>query len=84
MHDDDVREKLHGASSIVMDYLKLEIAPDEWKDDLTGQVTVPDDVKGATLLILGELFWVREGGSSDPLAENVAAILRPLRDPTLK
>ncbi|MGE4340358.1 MAG: head-tail connector protein [Pigmentiphaga sp.] len=69
--DDDVAdqvifENIEEATSIVLDYLKLETEPDP----------VPPFVRAATLLVLEALF---DGG--DPLSDTVVRLLHRYRDP---
>lgn len=70
MDDDDadetIVEKIEEASSIVLDYLKLDEAPNP----------VPGFVQSATLLAVQALF---DGG--DPLNDTVVRLLHRYRDP---
>lgn len=61
-----IEEKIAHASSIVMDYLKIDDVPDP----------VPEFVKAAALLSLEALF---DGG--DPLSDVVVRLLHRYRDP---
>lgn len=82
-HDDDIIEKLLGASSMITDYLKLGGAlPSTWIDE-TGSITVPADIKAATLLALAELYREREAQYADPLSKGVRDLLIRHRDPSL-
>lgn len=81
--DPDLALKLRQASSIVLNHLKR---PGEWDEDAS-----PDDdpefgvVQAAVLKVLGNLYRFR--GDDDkapaPISDDVAALLSPLRDPSL-
>lgn len=66
--DEVIASKIEQASSIVLDYLKVEAEPDP----------VPKFVEAATLLVLEALF---DGG--DPLSDVVVRLLHRYRDPAL-
>ncbi len=83
-HDTDVGDKITMASDIVMDYLKLAEIPDEWlTDDSPPVLVVPARVKGATLLMLTDLYENREGSKTDVISPAVKSILMRTRDPAL-
>jgi hypothetical protein len=67
--DERIQFKIEQASSIVLDYLKLQEAPSP----------VPPFVQAATLLVLEALF----DGASDPLSDTVTRLLHRYRDPAL-
>lgn len=66
--DETIMEKIEEASSIILDYLKVEEAPDP----------VPGFVQSATLLAMQALF---DGG--DPLNDTVIRLLHRSRDPAI-
>lgn len=83
LHDDDISEKLLGASNIITDYLKLGgVIPSTWMD-ANGFLDVPPDIKMAALLALGELYKEREGSYANPLSTGVTDLLVGYRDPSL-
>jgi hypothetical protein len=84
--DADIQDKIYQASSIILDYLKLDEPPIAWYDHTTTGLEPPDEmprlVEAATLLVLSELHSKRET-ASDPLSKSVKDLLRRLRDPAL-
>lgn len=66
--DEIIFSKIEEASSIVLDYLKLDAEPDP----------VPFFVRAATLLVIRSLF---DGG--DPLSDPVVRLLHRYRDPAI-
>jgi hypothetical protein len=66
--DETIVEKIEEASSVILNYLKLEEAPDP----------VPMFVQSATLLAVQALF---DGG--DPLSDVVVRLLHRYRDPAI-
>jgi hypothetical protein len=66
--DEIISFKIDQASSIILDYLKIDEPPDP----------LPDLVQAATLLCVEALF---DGG--DPLNDTVKALLHRKRDPEL-
>jgi hypothetical protein len=71
--DTDITAKALAASDIVIDYIKR---PDhEWTD-----ADAPPLIKAAILLVLGNLFFEREGAM---ITDGVKSILHRYRDPAL-
>ena len=64
--DEVIFSKIEDATSIVLDYLKIEEEPDP----------VPNFVRAATLLVVEALF-----DGSDPLSDVVVRLLHRYRDP---
>lgn len=64
--DEIIFSKIEDATSIVLDYLKIEEEPDP----------VPNFVRAATLLVVEALF-----DGSDPLSDPVMRLLHRYRDP---
>ncbi len=82
--DTDVGDKITMASDIVMDYLKLAEIPDDWyTDDSPPVLAVPARVKGATLVMLTDLYENREGSKTDVISPAVKSLLMRTRDPAL-
>lgn len=95
--DDDAYVDLliKAASAVVRNYLKAPTAAYETVEDSNGDPVIVEDsngpvvlpeAKAATLIILGELYRNREGASNFKaymIPDSVAAILYPLRTPTL-
>lgn len=83
--DDDVVQKVHAASEIVMDYLKLATPPTSWQNVGTSPITynIPFKIRAATLLVFGELWENRESAIANPLSPAVEALLHRLRDPAM-
>ena len=96
--DSDIGEKIHLASSIVLNKLKVEIAEPE---DATAPPKACDvyaalaerfsrpvslvegNLTAATLLIVSELYENREASEATILSPCVLALLDPFRDPAL-
>jgi hypothetical protein len=79
--DVEVGEMVFNASAIIMDYLKREV-PAAWNVP-TEAAAVPGVIRAATLMVVGELFKMRETGG-DPLSPAVMNLLTRQRDPALK
>jgi hypothetical protein len=95
--DQDLTLKIRAASAVVRNYLKSDTAPYETTEDSNGDpvivydsngdAVVKDEVKAATLLMVGEFYKNREGsGNYRPgfIPDPVMAILYPLRDPAVR
>jgi len=81
--DTDIALKIEIASEILMDYIKRKEPPEEWMtDDSPITYVVPPLVKGACLLILGELYMNREASVANVLPERLCALLERYRDPS--
>jgi hypothetical protein len=81
--DADIALKITIASEILMDYLKRAEPPEEWATaDSPVTYVVPALVKGACLLILGELYMNREASVANVLPERLCALLERYRDPS--
>lgn len=84
--DADLTLKIEGASGAVINYLKQ---PDFIGADGNVVGTVPNEVKSATLLLIGEMYnardaeayqrWTQQGYLPPP----VVSLLYPLRKPAL-
>jgi hypothetical protein len=68
--DNLIAHKLEEASAIVMDYLKLQEAPEAWGGE------VPGPVRSATILVTRNLV-----NGTDPIDEPVRSLLERQRDP---
>lgn len=94
----DIDSKIVTASAIVADYLKIdevELSPPGVveRDDIWTSVIAQEVIKGATLLVLGDLYEQREasiltrsgvdGASVGIISPTVESVLRRLRDPAL-
>ncbi|MGF6877370.1 head-tail connector protein [Paraburkholderia sp. MM5477-R1] len=80
--DADIALAIAGASSVVVNYLKLKENPWPTPD------VVPAEVKQATLLMVGTFLRDPDGAESQTWLQGyppnaVVAILYPLRDPAL-
>ena len=86
---DDVQDKLHQATMVVLGY--LDRADDDWTAEMAAWTidTVPREVQAAILLQLGELYRFRGDDEVNIapyrergyLAPGVTALLHRLRDP---
>jgi hypothetical protein len=92
--DDDVYQKIFGASAMVVNYLKsaadvfLDTNGEPEMDSMNEPVGVPDEVQSATLLMIGYLYRDRDGDTDKAyemgyLPRPVTAILTPLRKPAM-
>ena len=73
---------VQAASAVVLDYIEMELA--EFGDsDSDGEVEVPEHVKAATLLLVGDMHRHRDGSSPSyteaTLPPSVRALLYPLK-----
>ena len=85
INDSQIEFKVLAATAILLSYLKVteDTLPDTWyTEDSPPVLDVPDDIKAACLLMLGEL-WDKRDGTCDPLTGTVTALLDRHRDPTL-
>ncbi len=83
-HDADITLKIHQASAIILNHLKLTELPGAWITTASPEVlAVPYNVLAATFLVLGELFENREAAVADPLSSSIRNLLIGLRDPSL-
>lgn len=91
--DSDLTLKIEAASAIVAGYIDtgagsfLDTAGDPDYDTSGDPINVPRDVQAATLLVLGNLYMSREGGTGsefrppDPMSQAVISILAKWRNP---
>lgn len=80
----DITLKISIASEILLDYLKMKEPPPEWVTvDSPVTYVIPALIKGATLLILGELYMNREASVSNILPPRMQELLDRYRDPAL-
>lgn len=79
---EDLDLKIMAASAVVLDYLEMDEA-DFLDSDSDGALDVPWQIKAATLLLLGDMYRFRDGGSpaySEALLPSpVRALLYPLK-----
>ena len=74
------------ASAIVVDYLKTE---NVWEDSSGNITDVPPLIEAAVLLVIGNLYRYREGGSENsfrvlpPISDAVVSILARYRHPAM-
>ena len=89
--DAHIRFLISAASGSVLNYLKRDLSDlesdGEYFEDSEGVVEMEDEVKMATLFLVGELFRNRddataEGWETGYLPKVVTALLYPLRDPS--
>lgn len=81
-HDAELEDLRTMASGIILDY--LEGVGDGWLDSAGEPSDIPWQVKAATLLVLGRLFYDKEGMDGDPISEAVVSLLMRTRMPTLR
>lgn len=85
--DNDVMQKTLEASAIVWKYLKIDFEASPVVFPWTGEM--PFDVEAATKLILGDLWFFREGSQTggfahrDPISPAVVSLLTGWRDPSM-
>ncbi len=77
--------KVEIASDILLDFCKLDAVPDEWYSDASpANIDAPKTIQGLVLMMAAEMFQNRESTISNPLSDQVKAILRlKYRNPTL-
>ena len=76
--DDIIMRELQNASTLVVDYLKLDSG---YYDETNSPVIpIPDIVVLAVLLVLDNLHWRPE---IDPISPAVESVLRRSRDPAI-
>jgi uncharacterized phage protein (predicted DNA packaging) len=85
--DDLITLYIHGASAIVLNYLKIDGTDYEDSSGLSYDL-IPYEVQTATLLMIAHLYENRGGEKVEnyqqgSLPADVTAQLYPLRDPTL-
>lgn len=84
--DEDIFSKIEQSSAIILDYLKLDVIPNDWGNlsaESPAGTGVPHLIQSATLLALGELHNKREAAEVNVLSEAVKSLLRRSRDPAL-
>ncbi len=83
--DNDIELKVQIASGILMQFCKLDEIPDEWYDESSpANVSAPDLIKGAVLMMTSELYLNRESSTANVLSDQIKGIIRlGYRDPTL-
>jgi hypothetical protein len=84
--DADLSTKVAAASAIVLNYLKIDFDASPfawpWADEVDTPEEIPANVKAATLLVLGKIWWDREG-AGDPLSDAARSLLHRYRDPAM-
>lgn len=75
--DQDIDDKRLQASAIVLDYTLEDGSA--WLDSAGDPVLVPIHVQAATLLVLGNLFYNREGMDGETITPAVESLLRRTR-----
>lgn len=81
---DDTRivRMIEEASTIVLEYIKMEPDAFQTTDGDPGEGMVPPTVRAAMLLVLG-ILYDNADGSKDPLSPAVKSLLHSRRVPTL-
>lgn len=84
LQDHDVEDKRLQASAIVLDYILADVAlgevsTDSWFDSLGDPLMVPAHVQAACMLILGNLYYNREGLDGETITPAVESLLRRTR-----
>lgn len=77
-NDDRVQLALDGAIAVVFDHWKKAI--DDYTDQASGALDVPDSIGTAIMLCVDSLFYEPY---ASPLTPAVVAIMTPNRDPAL-
>lgn len=87
LDDAKIEQVILAASAIVLGYIKITVPVEDSPDTRISQMfdsdTVPEEVKAASLLVIGDLYENREGQNADPLSLTVKSLLCARRDPTL-
>lgn len=74
--DDIIMSKIEQASSIIVNYLKVD--EDLWDQDSSESVALPLTVEAAVLLVVEALF-----DGAEPLSQTVKDLVHRYRDPAL-
>lgn len=82
-HDAELEDLRQRASGVILDYLEYPVM-DDWFDSSGDPVGVPWQVEAATCIVLGRLFYDREGLDGDPISDAVVSLLMRTRMPTLR
>jgi hypothetical protein len=92
LDDAKVAQTILAASAIVLNHIKITVPEQDSPDTRIEQMfdrsprqydSVPEEVKAAVLLVIGDLFENRESQTANPLSATVEALLCAWRDPTL-
>jgi len=87
LDDTKIAQVILAASAIVLNHIKVvvpvEDSPDTRLTQMFDSETVPEEVKAAVLLIVGDLYENREGQNANPISPTIEALLCARRDPTL-
>jgi hypothetical protein len=86
LDDSKIALTILAASAMVLNHIKVDVPVEDSPDTRILQMfdtdTVPEDVKQAVLLVIGDLYENREAANANPISSAVKAILCNRRDPT--